>query len=138
VPPYSNKIARAILKEPKLYFFDSGLVNGDSGAVFENMVAVSLLKSLCFQQDVSGQNISLAYLRTKDGEEVDFALVKNQQVVEMIETKLSDESPAKVLKKFQNLYGYAASQVVLNLRHSFQKENIQIKDAQYFLKNISI
>lgn len=103
-----------------------------------NGVAMSLLKSICFQQDVFGKNISLAYLRTKGGEEVDFALVENQQVVEMIETKLSEDSPAKALQKFQNRYGYAASQIVLNLRHSFQRETIQIKNAQYFLKNLSI
>lgn len=44
VTPYSRNIGRSLLKEPKIYFFDSGLVKGDHGAQLENLVAVSLLK----------------------------------------------------------------------------------------------
>ena len=39
VAPFSKNIARSLLKEPKIYFFDTGLVNGDNGARFENFVA---------------------------------------------------------------------------------------------------
>src|SRR4029077_5708042 len=42
VTPYSKNIARSLLKEPKLYFFDTALVQGDDGAKLENIVAVSL------------------------------------------------------------------------------------------------
>ncbi|MDR9454058.1 MAG: AAA family ATPase, partial [Wenzhouxiangella sp.] len=36
IRPYHHNIARAILKEPKVYFYDTGLVLGDQGARFEN------------------------------------------------------------------------------------------------------
>ena len=41
---YSRNIARSILKELKIYFFDNGLVTVDDGTKFEKFVAVSLLK----------------------------------------------------------------------------------------------
>jgi hypothetical protein len=44
VTPFSKNIARSILKEPKIYFFDTGLVQGDEGVQFENLVALCLLK----------------------------------------------------------------------------------------------
>jgi uncharacterized protein len=44
VAPFSRNIARSILKGPKVYFFDTGLVQGDEGIKFENMVAFCLLK----------------------------------------------------------------------------------------------
>ena len=47
VTPYSHNIARSLLKEPKLYFFDSGMVKGDAGAKLENTVAVSPCSSTC-------------------------------------------------------------------------------------------
>ena len=34
VTPYSKNIARSLLKEPKIYFFDNGLVKGNAGARF--------------------------------------------------------------------------------------------------------
>ncbi len=136
--PYSYKIARSILKEPKIYFFDTGLVSGGEGEKFENLLAISLLKHVYYQQDILGKNINLSYLRTKDGEKVDFALVEDQKVKQIIEAKLSDTSLSKSLYKFNKQYGYPASQVVLNVRHSFMKENIGVKDAFSFLKNLSL
>lgn len=40
VTPCSRNIARSIIKIPKIYFYDTGLVNGDEGARFENMAAL--------------------------------------------------------------------------------------------------
>ena len=39
ITPFSKNIARSLLKEPKIYFFDTGLIKGDKGAKFENLVA---------------------------------------------------------------------------------------------------
>src|SRR3990172_10894983 len=74
VTPYSKNIARSLLKESKLYFFDTGLVIGDEGAKLENLVAVSLLKHAYALTDYQAKEYSLHYLRTKNEVEVDFAL----------------------------------------------------------------
>ena len=39
--------------------------------------------------DSKAEDCSLHYLRTKDGQEVDFAVIKDQEVEAMIEVKLS-------------------------------------------------
>jgi uncharacterized protein len=54
ITPYATNVARSLLKEPKIYLFDSGLVEGDDGIQFENTVAVSLYKAICFELEALG------------------------------------------------------------------------------------
>ena len=72
VTPYTKNIARSILKEPKIYFYDTGLVIGDEGKLLENHTAVSLLKESFLSSDIFGEDSALHYLRTKEGKEADF------------------------------------------------------------------
>ena len=81
VTPYSNNIARSLLKEPKIYFFDNGLVKGDDGVRFENLVATCLLKELMAKIDNLAESWSLHYLRTKEHQEVDFALTHDCDLI---------------------------------------------------------
>lgn len=136
ITPYSKNIARSILKEPKIYFFDTGLVNGDSGAKFENFVAISLLKHVYSKVDTMAENYSLHYLRTKDGVEVDFALVKDLEVEVMIETKVSDTNLANGLKLFGKKYNYKGIQLIQMLRNEHSTEKIQFLNASKFLSNL--
>ena len=66
VRPWHRNIARATLQAPKVYFYDTGLVLGDDGIQFENLVATHLLKNVQWQQDTRGQSVDLHYIRTKD------------------------------------------------------------------------
>ena len=100
VRPFHRNIARAILKEPKVYFYNSSYVEGDEGVKLENTVAVSLLKDVQFRYDAKGENISLNYLRTKENKKVDFVVVSNKRLVRFIEVKLSDRKPATSLVYF--------------------------------------
>jgi len=136
VTPYSKNIARSLLKEPKIYFFDTGLVQGDDGAKLENMVAASLLKTFCARTDYQAEECALHYLRTKDGLEVDFALVSKDKVESMIEVKLSDKFPSKALLHFQEKYNYPAIQLVKFLRHEQEHNKIAILDAQKYLASL--
>lgn len=135
VTPYSKNIARSLLKEPKIYFFDTGLVDAEE-AQLENLVAVSLLKHTYGFVDQKGEAWSLHYLRTKDGEEVDFALVHKGEVDQIIEVKTSESNPAKSLTKFHERYGYTAVQIVQNLRHEHKMKDILILNAEKFLSNL--
>jgi len=100
VSPHHRNIARSLLKEPKYYFYDVGQVEGDEGARFENLVALSLLKEIHYRQDVEGRDLSLNYLRTKDGREVDFAVVEKGQPTWLIEAKLSASELSPHLEHF--------------------------------------
>jgi len=138
VTPYSKNIARSLLKEPKLYFFDTGLVEGDEGAKFENLVAVSLLKHAYAKADSEAEEYSLQYLRTKDGQEVDFALVIKDKVESIIEVKLSDHTPSKSLINFHKKYKIPAIQIVKSLRNEYQQDGVQILKAEKFLAQLFI
>lgn len=92
VRPFHRNIARALLKEPKVYFFDTGLVNDDDGVRFENACATMLLRHAEFLQDSAGRAMTLRYVRDKEGREIDFALCENGEPVGFAECKLSDSS----------------------------------------------
>jgi DNA-binding Lrp family transcriptional regulator len=92
VTPWSYNIARSLLKEPKIYFFDTGMVDGTAGVRFENFMAVSLLKHLYGLADYRGEETGLFYVRTKDGREVDFCLVKKNSPETLLECKTSEKT----------------------------------------------
>jgi len=137
VTPYSKKIARSILKEPKIYFYDNGLVIGDDGVKFENFVAGALLKNVLGRNDYLGKNERLHHLRTKENKEVDFAIASNDKdVVEIIESKLSDSELSQNLKYFSERYNLPAVQIVKNLKREKQIGQIKIVEAQDYLKGL--
>ncbi len=136
VTPFSKNIARSILKEPKLYFYDHGMVVGDNGAILENAVAVSLYKHVLEREDRTGQEIGLHYLRTKDGKEVDFCVVENNVVEKMIEVKAADSKPDKNLIYFRQRYPFAAVQIVGNLQREYKVGDVEIRNAELFLKQL--
>ncbi len=114
---YTKKITRAIKKEPKIYFYDIALVEGPA-ARLENLVALSLVKDTAYRRDAKGEDIAIAYVRTKEDREVDFAIVKDGTLVELIEVKTSDTQPAPQLRYFMARNGAQATQVVKDMRHS--------------------
>ena len=136
VTPFSKNIARSLLKEPKLYFFDTGLVRGDDGARLENLVAVCLLKHVYAKIDYQAEDYALHYLRTKDGQEVDFALVKDNAVEQMIEVKYADQSISKSLYAFHHKYDIPATQVVYQLRYDRLVDTIKVISAEHFLRDL--
>jgi predicted AAA+ superfamily ATPase len=138
VRPFHLNIARAIQKEPKIYFYDTGYVDGDEGVRLENTVAVSLLKHVNYQQDVLGERMSLHYVRTKEGREVDFALASPERVSALLEVKLSEHTPALGLKYLaRELEVSHAYQVVQNLRQPESISGLQIVKAADWLAMLS-
>ncbi|MBP9694133.1 MAG: ATP-binding protein [Alphaproteobacteria bacterium] len=136
VTPFSRNISRSLLKEPKIYFFDIGLVEGDAGARFENFVALSLLKAAYAREDYLGEDCKLHYLRTKDGHEVDFAFVKNQELETMIEVKVSDKKPAASLLYFKNKYNYPAIQLLQHLTQERIEQTVELRRASTYLSQL--
>ena len=111
IPPWSQKISRAITKEKKLYLFDYASLESPA-AKFENMVALELFRAISNWNDLGLGNFSLHYLRNREKEEVDFLLLNNNNPILLIETKLSDDNAAKSLKKFQKVLNIPAVQLV--------------------------
>jgi predicted AAA+ superfamily ATPase len=136
ITPYSRNIARSLLKEPKIYFFDTGMVIGDDGAKFENMIAVSLLKHVCGMTDYLGKQMDLMYIRTKDGEEVDFCIVEKDMPVRIVEVKAGGKDFGTSLKKIHNHYGFSAVAVIKDLKREFKEDGIPVMPAASFCNEL--
>ena len=138
VRPYTRSLPRAVRKPPKVYFFDNGDVLGDEGARFENLVATSLLKRLHFLEDRDGYRYELRYIRDKEGREVDFAVLKEGNLEELIEVKYSHENISRSLLYYaERLNPPSATQIVANIRRPYHKGRIKVMDPiSYFQNNI--
>lgn len=114
--PHHHSIARSLVKTPKVYFFDTGLVKGDRGKKLENLAAVSLLRELYRKEDMDGKSRHVRYLRTKEGREVDFFITEENTPKFMVEVKQSDRALAKNLLYFNERYNFPGVQLVAELR----------------------
>lgn len=90
VSPYSLKIARAIKKEKKCYFFDWTRCP-DKSRRFENYIAVELKSMIEIWNDQGVGDYRLCFVRTKEGKETDFLVVKDQKPWCLFEAKLKDQ-----------------------------------------------
>lgn len=96
--PYFANIGKRLVKSPKVYFMDTGLlcylvglrdvehasIGPMGGAIFENLVAVELYKTLTHR----GEEPAMYFWRTAAGLEVDI-IVETQRKLVPIEVKLS-------------------------------------------------
>ncbi|HEX7479215.1 MAG TPA: ATP-binding protein [Polyangiales bacterium] len=115
VPPYFENLGKRLIKSPKLYLLDSGLVchllgiesNAElqrsvlGGAVFEGFIASEIIKS----QLHAGRRRELYYFRDQQGLEVDFVVPGKSGAVHLIEAKagatVRPEMAAPMLKLAQ-------------------------------------
>jgi uncharacterized protein len=135
VSPFSENIARSLLKEPKIYFFDTALVDGDEGIKFENLAALALAKQAAAEEDTSGRTAALQYIRTKDGREVDFCYVRGGKPQNLMEVKLSDSNISRNLHYFCSHYNIPGIQLVKNLKRERQ-EGIEVRSASAWLSEL--
>ena len=70
-----------------------------------NLVASHLYKYVNWMQDVEGWRIELAYVRDREGHEVDFLLLQNRKPWVLIEAKLSAAAPDPSLAYFRSRLG---------------------------------
>ena len=89
IKPWSQNIAKSIIKEPKIYLWDWSVIE-DEGVKFENFIALHLLKAVNFWNETGMGDYGLYYLRNKDQKEVDFLVSKNNQPWILVESKLSN------------------------------------------------
>jgi len=136
VRPYTKSLPRAVRKPPKVYFFDNGDVLSDEGARFENLVATSLLKRLHYLEDSQGYKYELRYIRDKEGREVDFAIVKEGELEELIEAKYSDDSITRSLSYYADrLNPKKAVQIVAEIKRPYDKGKIRVTDPISYFSN---
>ena len=107
--PYSNNMLKRLIKTPKLYFFDTGIVcyltkwsNAETlesgamnGAILENYVVSEIMKTYLN----SGREPVMYYYRDKDAKEIDIVL-EHDGVINPIEIKKSSNPGSELVKVF--------------------------------------
>ena len=110
--PYSNNLLKRVIKTPKLYFFDTGLVcyltkysnaeilqnSSINGAILENYIVAEIRKSY-FN---SGKEVYMYYYRDKDQAEIDLILEYDGKL-HPIKIKKSSNPNSAMVKNFEIL-----------------------------------
>ncbi len=110
--PYSNNLLKRLVKTPKLYFYDTGLVcyltkwsNAETlesgamnGAILENYVVAEIVKTYLN----NGMEPYLYYYRDKDAKEIDIVL-EHDGVLNPIEIKKTANPGTELIKVFSLL-----------------------------------
>lgn len=91
IQPWYSRLARAVRKEEKYYFWDWGMPE-EKGPRFENFIAVQLERAVSAWNEWGKGNYKLHFIRTKDGREVDFAVADRQRIFLLVETKTGDDT----------------------------------------------
>lgn len=144
--PYYNNLGKRVVKSPKVYFYDTGLVsyltgiatedmynNGPmSGAIFENYLISEILKSLMH----SRLDEKLFYYRTSNGVEMDL-IIDYKTHCDFIEIKKNFTFKGKMLQNLKKFSDDKNRGLLL-----YQGENmdysttIRIKNYKTYLLNI--
>jgi len=137
ISPYGYKLARAVKKEQKLYFYDWNLMDEPS-IRFENMVACHLKKWVEFQEDSLGDELSLQYFRNTDKKEVDFVITKNTKAKILVECKWSDAPVSDSLRYLKSKHPEAkAWQIHMHGKKDYQTpDGIRVTSAITFLNTL--
>lgn len=93
LPPYSKNIKRSLLKAPKVYLFDWTRVI-DPGLRFENWMACEIYSLTRYWEEGTGIPFRVHFVRTKDREETDFLILRQNKPWMLVESKLSDGAVA--------------------------------------------
>jgi uncharacterized protein len=137
VRPWHKNVSRSLVKSPKVYFYDTGMVRGNDGPRYENLVAGHLLKWVHYQQDVLGKEMSLHYIRTRDEAEVDFCLVNGGKLTQQIECKLSDTKRHPALNRFARENPEVESiQLVRHLHQTIHLDSLRLEPAAAWLNGL--
>lgn len=107
--PYSNNLLKRLVKTPKLYFYDSGLVcyltkwssaetlesGAMNGAILENYVVAEIRKTYLN----CGKEPYMYYYRDKDAKEIDIVL-EHDGILNPIEIKKTSNPGTELIKVF--------------------------------------
>jgi len=117
---FSNNLGNELKKSCKTYLYDLGVRNmllkdfseiddrPDKGILLETFVFLKL-KALLLP------NMEIKFWRTKDGEEVDFILLKNRKPIPIeVKAKLKDTTVPKSLRRFLARYNKTKTAYIVN------------------------
>lgn len=143
VPPFYNNLSKRVVKRPKLYFYDNGLVSfltgiktweqydmgPMAGALFENYIVSEILK----KQKHTVSNANLYFLRTSDKSEIDL-IVDSGHEKELIEIKKSSSFNEKMIQPIKRFITNTDKGFLLYNGETLpQRDNIRIINYKEYL-----
>ena len=141
--PYYRNFGKRLIKSPKIYFYDTGLVSYLSGIstieqwekgilhgpLFENFIIADIYKQILH----SGLNCNMYFYRTNHGDEVDL-IVEQGMKVDMIEIKASVTYRSGFHKTLENYnFGKSKKMVVYQGEDAEKTEGIYAHNYKSFL-----
>src|SRR3989338_2637216 len=129
VPPFYENFGKRLIKSPKIYFMDSGLIcyllgieteamlhsSPFFGPIFESFVASEIVK----HQVNHGKEKALYYFRDQQGLEVDFVVSRGNNQLILLEAKASKTvwpgDAAKMLTLRKSISKYSSDLYVIHL-----------------------
>lgn len=136
VPPFYENLGKRLIKSPKLYFFDSGLVchllgiESESelrrsplrGAIFEGFIAAEIIKSQLHR----GRRREIYYFRDQQGLEVDFLFPGKSRTIHLVEAKAGvtvDPRMAEPMRKLADAFHArdSGARITMTLVHEAPK-----------------
>lgn len=97
LPPYFTNVGKRLVKSPKLYFRDSGILHyltniNNYDDLIANIIAGHSWEGYVIEQIISrlAANVQAFFYRTQNGAEIDLCLLKGNEMVASFEIKLSN------------------------------------------------
>ena len=120
--PYHRNFNKRLIKSPKLYFYDTGVVSSllrinDPamlsthylyGALFENLVISEIIKS----QVHRGERPSVWYWRESNGQEIDCIVDRGDNRIDALEIKAGQTFTSEYLKNLKDFPGKPTGQKI--------------------------
>lgn len=140
-----HKTEADIIKRPKFYFFDTGVLNGllDNFNASPDRIGF-LMETLVFAQinssaKASDQKIKLYYFRTRSGYEVDLILeIKNKTYAIEVKSGVVSNSDAKKLESISSYYNFSGYFIVSNEKVHRKIGKVLICDLNRLLQEIGL
>lgn len=150
LPPHFNNFGKRIIKNPKIYFLDTGLVTfllglhskepllkGPMlGPLFETLVVGEWIKAFYHR----GERPELYYWRSKTGIEVDLIIDRNGRLypIEIKSTSTLLPGHKESLMKYMELAGSRSKKglIVADIREGFEMKNCQVMPWMYGLDSL--
>jgi len=134
--PYFNNLGKRLIKSPKVYFYDTGLVSlltgiesrqeWERGTLFGSLFENYIISELTKRKYHENRRMDLYFLRTSNGDEVDLIIDSglNLELVEIKATMTWRPDHLKILKKYLG-YAKTARLVYLGETHP-EVEGVQV------------
>lgn len=146
LPPFYKNFGKRIIKSPKIYFYDTGLItylnkihseellehSSMKGEVFENFIIAEYMKMIAH----SGRNEQLYFLRTNHGVEIDL-IVDHGATYSFIEIKSSMTFKKEYILNMEKISPKNNKQLIYKGKNMIMKDELKILNYMTFLEGFS-